>query len=76
MKYITIYLFSLITSNNIALSFLPQGSLIKPDDPDETDFLSSNPNLIWGILIGVFLITFIGYLIYSSKKKKEREDNK
>ena len=28
------------------------------------------------ILIGVFLITFIGYLIYSSKKKKEREDNK
>ena len=45
-----------------------QKSIYKANDPDERDFLSENPNLIWGILIGVMVLAFAFYA-YLKKKK-------
>lgn len=68
-----IYVSTIIFLQSIMLEgiILFQGSLIKPDDPEETDFLSKNPELIWGILIGVFLILTLAYVIYKKMKNKE-----
>ncbi|WP_421977444.1 LPXTG cell wall anchor domain-containing protein [Roseivirga seohaensis] len=45
-----------------------QKSIYKANDPDETDFLSENPNLIWGILIGVMVLAFAFYAFLKKKK--------
>lgn len=74
MKLTSIFLFSYHLLGFVLLGFLPQGSLIKPNDPDEPDFMSANPQLIWGILIAVFLVATVTYLIYAAKKRKQQED--
>lgn len=73
---INTYTTALSFFKNISLQVLLifQGHIIKPDDPDETDFLSKNPELIWGILIAVFLLLTIGFLIYRKVKRQNEED--
>lgn len=50
-----------------------KGSIVKPNGPDETDFLSKTPELIWGILIGAFLVLTAVYFIYRRSKKKNNK---
>lgn len=45
-----------------------QKSIYKANDPNETDFLSKNPNLIWGILVGVMVLAFAFYAFLKKKK--------
>ena len=46
-----------------------QRSIFNADNPDDSDFLSKNPDLIWGILIGIMAIGFIWYTFFRKKKR-------
>lgn len=74
MKLTSIYLFGYHLLSFILVNILHQGSIIQPDDPDEPDFMSTNSQLIWGILIAVFLVATVTYLIYAAKKRKQKEE--
>lgn len=46
-----------------------QRSIYNGNNPDDSDFLSKNPDLIWGILIGIMAIGFIWYTFFRKKKR-------
>ncbi|MGW8121600.1 LPXTG cell wall anchor domain-containing protein [Roseivirga echinicomitans] len=54
-----------------SVEYIPvvQRSIYKGNDPDQKDFLSQNPDLIWGILIGLMLIGLVWYVFFRKKRR-------
>jgi len=68
-------LYTLIENTSIhsaSVEYTPmiQRSIYKANDPDKKDFLSQNPNLIWGILMGLMVLAFALYAYLKNKKDR------
>jgi len=75
MKLTIFYLFPGLLISNLLNRTPIQGSIITPNDPQEKDFMSNNSELIWLVLIVVFLVTSLTYAyVISVRKKRKREE--